>query len=316
MNMLIGVEFYMNYFLYFVLFVFGLAVGSFLNVISLRYRPGQKLLDRKIIGGRSHCPNCHKKLNWYELIPVISFLMQKGRCRHCGHRLSLQYPLVEILSGLIFVFVPLSLSSSWSIVSSQWSVVILSTIWLLAFLLFLLLSIIDLRHSIIPNSINLSLAILGIILIVTYPKLSHSFSWNPNFSGRFSFFKYYALPLDFLPLSIVNSQWSIVINHLFAALLGMVIFGLIIFLSRGRAMGMGDLKLVGGLGLIFGWPDILMIMTLAFIIGAIVSVVFLIRKKKKMKDMIPFGPFLVIGASLTFFLGYLIINGYFKLFGL
>ena len=315
---------------YIVLFIFGLAVGSFLNVISLRYRPGQKLLDRKIIGGRSHCPNCHKKLNWYELIPVISFLMQKGRCRHCGHRLSLQYPVVELLSGFIFSLVPWHLknfqfpiSNFQFLISNFQSITqlpnyqfLITLIWILIFLLFLLLSIIDLRHSIIPNSINLSLAILGIILVIAYPKLSHSLSWNPNFSGRFSFFKYYALPLDFLPLSIVNSQWSIVINHLFAALLGMVIFGLIIFLSRGRAMGMGDLKLVGALGLIFGWPDILMIMALAFIIGAIVSVVFLIRKKKKMKDMIPFGPFLVIGASLTFFLGYQIIDGYFKLFGL
>ena len=204
----------------------------------------------------------------------------------------------------------------WSVVSSQWSVVILSTIWLLVFLLFLLLSIIDLRHSIIPNSINLSLAILGIILIANYPKLSHSFSWNPNFSGRLSFFKYYALPLDFLPSSIVNSQWSILINHLFAALFGMFIFGLIIFFSRGRAMGMGDFKLIGALGLIFGWPDILMVIALSFIIGAIVGIIFLIRKKKKIKDAIPFGPFLVIGSSLTFFFGYLIIDGYFKLFGL
>jgi leader peptidase (prepilin peptidase)/N-methyltransferase len=306
----------MVFFWYFVLFIFGLAVGSFINVISLRYQPGQKFLDRKIIGGRSHCPNCHKKLNWYELIPVISFLIQKGKCRHCGHRLSLQYPLVEILSGLIFVFVPLVLTYNLQPTTYNFLLLLVVSCWLLVFLLFLLLSIIDLRHSIIPDSINLSLAILGIILIVAYQKLSYLFSWNPNFSGRFSFFKYYSMPLDFLPLSIVNSQLSIVINHLFAALLGMFIFGLIIFFSRGRAMGMGDFKLIGPLGLIFGWPDILMVIALSFIIGAIVGIIFLIKKKKKIKDAIPFGPFLVIGSSLTFFFGYLIIDGYFKLFGL
>ena len=81
-------------------------------------------------------------------------------------------------------------------------------------------------------------------------------------------------------------------------------------------MGLGDFKLVAALGLIFGWPDILMVIFLAFIIGALVGIVFLIRKKKKMKDAIPFGPFLVIGAALTFFLGHQIIEGYFKLFGL
>jgi len=301
---------------YLFLFIFGLAVGSFINVVSLRYQPGQKLLDRKIIGGRSHCPNCHKKLNWYELIPVISFLIQKGKCRHCGHRLSLQYPLVEILSGLIFVFVPLVLTYNLQPTTYNFLSLLVVSCWLLVFLLFLLLSIIDLRHSIIPDSINLSLAILGIILIVAYQKLSYLFSWNPNFSGRFSFFKYYALPLDFLPASIVNSQWSIFINHLFAVLLGRFIFGLIIFFSRGRAMGMGDFKLIGALGLIFGWPDILMVIALSFIIGAIVGIIFLIKKKKKIKDAIPFGPFLVIGSSLTFFFGYLIIDGYFKLFGL
>ena len=96
----------------------------------------------------------------------------------------------------------------------------------------------------------------------------------------------------------------------------MIFFGAIILLSRGKAMGWGDFKLVGALGLIFGWPDILMVILLAFITGALVSIVVLIGKKKKMKDAIPFGPFLTTGAALTFFFGYQIIGGYFKLFGL
>ena len=81
-------------------------------------------------------------------------------------------------------------------------------------------------------------------------------------------------------------------------------------------MGLGDLKLVAALGLIFGWPDILMVLFLAFIIGALISVIFLLLKKKSMKDMVPFGPFLVMGAVLTFFFGERIISGYFSLFGL
>ena len=91
------------------LFLFGLAAGSFINVVSLRFQPGQGLLDRKMVGGRSRCPYCQKQLNWYELIPVLSFIIQKGRCRSCHQKISFQYPIVEILSGLIFVFVPLRL---------------------------------------------------------------------------------------------------------------------------------------------------------------------------------------------------------------
>ncbi len=285
----------MNYFLYIILFVLGLAVGSFLNVISLRYRPGQKLLDKKIIGGRSHCPICLKTLAWYELMPIFSFFLQRGKCRHCGHKISFQYPLVEIISGLLFVFVPLSLS----MVNGQWSMVI---IWLLVFVFLLLLSIIDLRHSIIPNQINLTLGILGLILIVINNYCNKFGLLNGSFLGHYAV--------------IFGLRENIWINYLAAALLGMAIFGAIILLSRGKAMGLGDFKLVAALGLIFGWPDISMVMFLAFVIGALVSIVFLIRKKKKMKDAIPFGPFLATGAALTFFFGYQIIGGYFKLFGL
>ena len=109
---------------------------------------------------------------------------------------------------------------------------------------------------------------------------------------------------------------NIWINYLVAVLLGIAIFGAIILLSRGKAMGWGDLKLAVALGLIFGWPDVIMVIFLAFIIGALVSIVFLVRKEKKMEDAIPFGPFLIIGATITFFFGYPIIEGYFRLFGL
>ena len=92
--------------IYFALFIFGLALGSFLNVASLRYEPGQKLFDLKIIGGRSRCSHCRSQLSWYELVPLFSFFWQGGRCRKCNHPLSFQYLLVEFLSGLLLVLVP------------------------------------------------------------------------------------------------------------------------------------------------------------------------------------------------------------------
>ena len=292
---------------YLFLFIFGLAIGSFLNVVSLRFQPGQRLLDLRIINGRSHCPHCQKTLRWYELIPLLSFIIQLGRCRSCGQRLSLQYPLVELLSGLIFVFVPYSLSS---ILNPQFSILIV--VWLLIFILFLLLSIIDFRHYIIPDSINLSLAALGIILIIFNQILDSKF----QILNSGSFLGHYALLFDFWPLSNVSGQLSAVSSHLFAAIIAMAFFAAIIILTRGRAMGWGDFKLVGALGLIFGWPDILMIVFLSFIVGAICVTPLLIRKQKTMKDAVPFGPFLIAGSALIFFFGYNIIDSYFKLFGL
>jgi prepilin signal peptidase PulO-like enzyme (type II secretory pathway) len=287
---------------YLLFFIFGTLVGSFLNVVSLRYRPGQKLFDPKIIGGRSFCPLCRKKLVWYELIPILSFVLQRGRCRSCRKRLSFQYPLVEFLTGLIFVAVPWRLLSYESPVVNYQFLIGGAVVWISVFILFLLLSVIDLRHSVIPNELNLMLAILGVLLMLlvfTYDK------FNPVDSV---FLRYYALLLD-----LRKSVW---LNHLLAAISGMAIFGAIIVLSKGRAMGWGDFKLVGALGLIFGWPEILLVLVLAFVIGAAISVGLLLRGKKTVKDAIPFGPFLVVSGTLVFFFGFEIVNSYFKLFKL
>ncbi len=283
----------MAYFFYFFLFIFGLAVGSFINVISIRYRFGKKLLSENIISGRSHCLDCKKKLLWYELVPLLSFIFQGGKCRHCKKNFSFQYPLVEILSGLIFVFIPFYLTSQ------LWPIIV---IWLLIFSLFLLLSIIDFRLSIIPDQINLSLAILGLILI-GFKNYYGSFGM---FSG--SYLRHFA--------AIFGWRNDIWLNHIFAVFVGLAIFLLIVVLSKGKAMGWGDVKLVGALGLIFGWPDAIMVLTLAFIIGAFVGIILMIIGTKNIKDMIPFGPFLIISSAVTFFFGYEIIYGYFKLFGM
>lgn len=291
----------MNYFEYFIFFVFGAIVGSFLNVVSLRYQPEQKVFDIKIIGGRSRCPHCGKTLTWYELIPIISFLIQLGKCRSCRHRLSFQYPIVEILSGFIFLVVPWHFNNfQFSIINFQSIFNYSIIIWVLIFLSLLLIAIIDFRHFIIPDSLSLGLAILGIILL-----------FINIFSRRFdfltgSFLGHYSLLFGF--------RESIWFNYLLAGFTGAAFFALIIFITRGRAMGMGDVKLGAALGLIFGWPDILMVLFLSFLAGSLISVIFLALKRKGLKDMVPFGPFLASGACLTFLFGYPIIDIYFKIF--
>ena len=305
-----------------ILFIFGLAIGSFLNVVSLRYKPGNNpagILDLKVIGGRSHCPYCYKTLSWYELIPLLSFIIQFGKCRSCGHKLSFQYPFVELLSGLIFVLVPLTLTYNLQLTTYNFLMLLVVSCWLLVFTLFLLLSIIDFRHYIIPDSINLFLAILGIVLIgihINNPIIQQFKNLTIQQFNNNSFLGHYSLLFDFWPLSAVSDQWSVVVGHFFAAFVVMAFVATIIILSRGRGMGWGDFKLVGALGLIFGWPDILMVLFLSFIIGSIFVLPLLIKKQKTMKDVVPFGPFLIIAASLTFFFGYQIIDSYFKLFSL
>jgi len=268
--------------MHFFLFVFGAVVGSFINVVSLRYKPGNKVFDLNL-NSRSHCPHCGKTLRWYELIPIVSFLIQFGKCRTCGHKLSLQYPLVEIISGLVFLLVP-------------------SAVWIIIFLLLLLISIIDIRHFIIPDSLNLCLAVLGLILLFV-----NFYSQNFNFLSS-QFLRHYA--------GLFNLRENIWINYFFAILIGGGIFALIILLSRGKAMGAGDVKLAAALGLIFGWPDILMVLFSGFLAGTIISLGLMLFKKKKIKDMVPFGPFLSSGAAITFFFGYQIIDMYFKIFNL
>jgi prepilin signal peptidase PulO-like enzyme (type II secretory pathway) len=300
--------------LYFFFFVFGLAVGSFINVISLRYQPTYQLTNLKtlklLVGGRSHCPICDKKLNWYELAPIFSFIIQKGKCRNCGSRISRQYPIVEFLSGLIFAGVYWRFNNlDFSFLISHLSPLVI--VWILIFILFLLLSIIDIRHYLIPDSINLSLAVLGVILMLL--KLTTHYS-----SLATSFLGHYASLFDFPPLLSLSSSMSLSIwlNHLFAAVAAAGFFAAIIIITRGRAMGWGDFKLAGVLGLIFGWPDIFLVIGLSFIIGSLIVLPFLIRGKKKMKDFVPFGPFLVLAATLVFFFGFEIINAYFKFFGI
>jgi len=299
----------MIYLLYAIIFLFGLGIGSFLNVLICRYSPEGRFFDLNKLRGRSHCPYCGKTLSFWELIPVLSFVFQGGRCRSCRHFLSLQYPFVEIISGLIFLGVSLYLSKFYGLSESffwgQASVVyyVLAVLWIIVFLILILMAAIDLRYFVIPNGLNVVLLVLGIIVtavLILYGDVLPLF--------RDSFLRNYVL--------VFSPFESILINHLIGAVLGTVFFGLLWFLSRGRAMGFGDVKLALGGGLLFGWPDIGLALLISFLLGGLWSFIRLILGKSGMKDRIPFAPFLVLGMILTFFLGSQIIQGYFSLFPL
>ncbi len=125
------------FFLYFSIFIFGAVVGSFLNVVILRLNTGQS-----IVSGRSKCFSCAKKLRWYELLPVISFIFLRGKCSACRANISWQYPAVEIVTGLIF----LQIFNEFSFYF------LLSTFYfLLVFSVLIIIAVYDYRHQIIPN---------------------------------------------------------------------------------------------------------------------------------------------------------------------
>ena len=211
---------------YAILFIFGIAIGSFMNVLALRYDGEHFLFNPKVIGGRSRCPHCMHTLRWFELIPVISFIIQGARCRSCQARIGFQYPLVELLSGVIFVLVPWHFASYPWLWDGGWY--IFSGLWIAAFEILLLMAYIDLRLQIIPDELVVFLGIVAILETI--------------FAGA------YVDP---------GNPWM---SHLLGAILGGGFFGSLVLATRGKGMGMGDVKLGVPLGFLFGWPDMLLLM--------------------------------------------------------
>ncbi len=252
-------------------FLFGIAIGSFLNVVILRYNTGMGL------DGRSQCFSCGKTLHWYELIPVFSYLYQGGKCSQCKSTISWQYPAVELLTGITFLAVFNQLKPL--IVLSFWSFMFAFAFTLVVFCILIVIFVYDLRHKIIPDGFSFALAALGLIglCIQVFPL---SFHW-PTFMG------FLAGPILFAP------------------------FALLWLVSKGTWMGFGDAKLALGMGWVLGLLGGISAIILAFWVGAAVSIGILVIQRMHlsfggnhltMKSEIPFAPFLIIGFSLVFFL--------------
>ncbi|MEK7114750.1 MAG: prepilin peptidase [Patescibacteria group bacterium] len=274
----------------FSLFIFGLAIGSFLNVLSLRYDPDKFLFSLKNLRGRSHCPHCKKILRWHELIPLFSFFIQLGRCRGCLVKIGWQYPIVEFLTGLAFL-IPIYIQGP------LW----FSVIWVLAAILLILMSVIDYRLYLIPDEIIIGLSLLGILLAGLKLYYQNFLIWNG------SFLKNYSL-LIMLPGNIF---W----RHILTAVICGLLFLLIVLVTKGRGMGVGDVKLAGAIGLLMGSPDAFLALALSFVIGSVVGLFLMAFGRKKFKEPIPFGPHMVLGVFIVMFFGYQILDFYFHLFG-
>ena len=237
-----------------ILFVFGALIGSFLNVVGLRWNSGLTL------GGRSACASCNKTLRWWELVPIVSFLWLRARCARCKAKISWQYPLIELWTGLIFATVPL--------------------IFVPVFCIYIVITIYDLRHKIIPDALVYWSIALGVLVAF----INESF----DIFGNYDLIDWLAGPILF------------------------AFFGSVWLLSRGRAMGFGDAKLGLSIGLLLGASLGFSAIIVAFWTGALFGIGYLIvnrfspllsgTKKITLKEEIPFAPFMVLGAWLSLIL--------------
>lgn len=236
----------------------GLVVGSFLNVLIERLPRGQN-----VIWGRSHCDWCKKPLVWYELIPLVSFLLQGGRCRRCRRRLSWQYPLVESVTALGFAVI------FYFYAPTPWLMLAYLFIFSALFVIF----VADLKYQIIPD-IMIGVGILGALVRL------------------FFLFKSPFLIANFLTTALIFSGF----------------FLSLWLLTRGRGIGLGDVKLAFLLGLILGYPLFLIAGYAAFLTGAGVGVILILLGKKSLKSRVAFGPFLIVGAIVALIWGRMIFK--------
>ena len=219
---------------------------------------------------RSRCPHCKKEIAWYDLLPLLSFIALKGQCRNCGKKISWQYPVIELATAVLFVVLYLSVGLSWY------------TLFLAIISMFLMvIFVVDLREMIIPDIMVIpALVFWAVVWII---------SLIPGID--------LGMPVDFL-------------NFLYGGLLGAGFIGLIVLITKGKGMGIGDIKLAGLLGFVLGWPYALIGLFAAFIVGSLIGIILLVTKIKKLKSEIPFAPFLIIGFYIAIFWGAYFVNWY------
>lgn len=258
----------------FFIFIFGLIIGSFLNCVIWRLYKGESF-----VSGKSYCPHCRHSLGFFDLFPLLSYLFLRGKCRYCGKRISIQYPLIELATGLLFVSAYLNFGPVDVLFSFNFFQVVF---WWIMFSFLILIFVFDLKHYIIPDE-------------VIYPAIIISMLWL-----LYSF--------SFGALGKADLFYTII-----CALGASLFFFLIWFFSKGMAMGFGDVKLALLIGLVLGFPNIVPGLFLGFLFGAIIGSVLVLSKKRGFKSEIPFGPFLLLGLIVSLFYGDKIISWYLSL---
>lgn len=258
------------------LFCLGAALGSFLNVVILR-----TAISEEWVHGRSRCDHCKTPLRWYDMVPLLSFWWLNGKCRYCKKSISLSHPVVEILTGSLvvwwywfgFLFFKLA---------EQPFVVLQPMFWLLVGMILLVIFFTDLWYFLIPDSAVILLTILAVLYraaLVLYGVMQPADLTH-------------MVMAVFIAVGFLYSLW---------------------YLTKKQGMGFGDVKLMMPLGLLLGWQSTIVCVFLAFTVGGILGVILLASGKKKMKQPVPFGPFLIASAGISLIWGDSIFAWYLRL---
>lgn len=268
--------------------ILGLAVGSFLNVVIVRIQRGASPWK-----GRSACMDCEEILHWNELIPIISYLVLGGYCKHCKAKISFQYPLVEAGTALLFfvayVFAfPLSGNIHLFSGADIGSILILLRNWF-SIAVLIVLFVYDLRWFLVLDAIVIPAAI-GVFL----------------FNGIFFYHAPVCTDVSWFVCAL-SISWM---NYLFAAVLGGGFFFAQYAISRGVWVGGGDIRLGIFMGALLGFPKVLVALFFAYMIGSLVALPLVFLKQKEMRSEIPFAPFLAIGTIIALFWGDVIAQLY------
>lgn len=266
------------------------------------------LSDRSLLGksflGRSFCTHCKKTLNWFDLIPIFSYLLLKGRCRYCQKGISWEYPAVELTSGILIGFLFFQSYSSLPPLSDPLKLILVSLeLTFKTFFITILLSLFltDFKKMLIPDRIILPAIIISIIylIVLTLYKIGYLYIYLHNHPIG----KYLLPPYSTYFQGQVFSRISDLVIHLGSGLILAAFFLLLIILTKGKGMGGGDVKLGLFMGIGMGGINSVIATTLSFLIGALFAILLIILGKKTFASVIPFGPFLVIGSLIALFWG-------------
>lgn len=257
-------------------FLIGAAVGSFINVIIFRSVTGEQW-----VAGRSHCDFCQQELAWFDNIPLLSFFVLKGKSRCCGRELSISHPVIEVLTGSLFVWWYWGWSFFFHLTQTPFRVLQL-TFWLAVGIILLMIVVIDFAYMVIPDELVGLLVLLALAyrVVLTAGGIMEG--------------------MDFIYLLVSAVAAS--------AALGALWLG-----TKGKGIGLGDVKLAAPLALLVGWPNILVALFMSFMVGAVVGVGLLATGQAKLGQPIPFGPFLVIGTLIALVFGTDLITWYVSL---
>ncbi|MBI2596530.1 prepilin peptidase [Candidatus Daviesbacteria bacterium] len=289
-------------------FILGTVLGSLVKALA------DRSLSGKSFWGRSVCTKCQTTLKWYDLLPLFSFLLLKGKCRYCNKKFSINYFWVEVLMGVLIGLLFFISFPNKAVLSDTYKSIIYFFDLIFKTLVITTLFIItltDLKKTLIPDRIILPSILIGLValfsitiykVVYLYYVLSQSVIGKLLLPPKNDYFFRHAL-ITAEPLTG---------GIIMAVILGLFFFSLIV-ITRGRGMGGGDFKLGIFMGLVLGFPNSLVALLLAFLSGALVGITLLLAGRKKLGQTIPFGPFLALGSVVVIFWGDKILNWYLSL---